>query len=233
MQPSEPCQRCAALPTDEPHARCPARTCGCSCRDLRVDLHSPETRLAVAQLCQSLLRKEFVKGHSPEAAYVNAIVQDLLFSEMESLTGATVQAGESEDVLVPDEVRDLRALLAKPALGQSELDVLRQLIEVAPFLLAAVQRRRPTSEEPQALSEPAAPPRPIPAPRPAPRPGPGTLGPLPMPSRSAIGAVTAGQAARQAHIAAKAANRKISGQLAQSATALAGTTETASTEGLG
>lgn len=222
MDAPEPCPRCAALRDDDPHPRCSARTCGCPCRDLRVDLHSPDTRLAVAQLCQSLLKKEFVKGQSAEAAYVNALIQDLLWSEMESLTGARAEtAGVENSNLSVDEILSVRAILEQPALTPEEIAALRRLATVAEVLVQAAQGRRlpppQAIQQPQPEVLPAEPaPRPVaPAPAPRARPAP-HKGPLPMPSRAAMSMVTAEQSVRAASMAQRAADMRLAGQMSQS-----------------
>lgn len=160
----------------------------------------PETRLSVAQLCQSLLKKSLLKTDTPEATYISALLRDLLWSEMERMTGRALQEPPvpqpqhdrtPEDQLSPEEVASVRLLLEDSF----------ELRELAVAFRGRGMPLRQEDPEPTPQPPPARRPTPVqqvrqPTPPPArPRRGaiPKTI--IPMPPRHAMNEITAQQSA--------------------------------------
>ncbi len=69
--------------------------CTCECRGPRLDLANVRTRLAVAQILQTVADSSFLSEDNPESLYVNGLIKDFAREKMQGLFGL-VTAGTNQ-----------------------------------------------------------------------------------------------------------------------------------------
>lgn len=96
--------RCASCSeykiTETVHERCMDHECACECRGPRLDLTNVRTRLAVAQILQTVADSSFLSEETPESLYVNGLIKDFAREKMQGLFGLVTGTNQldSEEV---------------------------------------------------------------------------------------------------------------------------------------